>query len=193
MIPTTLPASCRMALKEWASVLRACEQGRQMVFIRKGGLIEPGSGFEILAKHFLCYPTFEHQTVNFVRPDAQHLFEEAIAAKPSDGQVHFRLCGEVVWSTQSHEPTIITRLAPFHIYNDAFLAQRLKWQPEQPLVVAVVRLFRLPAVHDVPALSTYAGCKSWVELERPLSLEGATPVLDDHAFDEQLAQIRAVC
>ena len=193
MTRATLPASCRMALKEWASVLRACEQGRQLVFIRKGGLIEPGSGFEILAKHFWCYPTFEHQTVNFVRPDARHLFEETIAAKPSDGQVHFRLCGEIVWSTQSHEPAIITRLAPFHIYNDAFLAQRLKWQPEQPLVVAVVRLFRLPAVQHVPVASSYAGCKSWVELERPLSLEGAAPVLDDRAFDEQLARIQAVC
>ena len=186
-----LPATCQIALKEWASVLQACARGEQLVLIRKGGLIEPGSGFELVSRQFLFYPTFEHQTVGFLRPTHQRDFEDAIAKQPSDGRLCLELCGSVVSSIQSRDPTLIKRLEPVHIYNDAFLEQRLRWQPEQPLVVVVVRVFRLPSPQRLPLRSHYAGCKSWVELEQPVSLEGATPVLDDQVFDERLTAIRA--
>ena len=188
----SLPATCQLALKEWASVVQACAHGEQLVLIRKGGLIEPGSGFELVSTLFLFYPTFEHQTSNFIRSPNQHYVEDALAHRSSDGQLRLELCGSVVFSTQSREPTLIKRLEPFHIYNDAFLAQRLRWQPEQPLVVAVVRVFRLPSPQRLPLVSRYAGCKSWVDLEQTVSLQGAVPALDDQAFDERLVRIQAL-
>ena len=187
-----LPATCQIALKEWASVVQACAHGEQLVLIRKGGLIEPGSGFELVSTLFLFYPTFEHQTANFIRSPNQRYVEDALAHRSSDGQLRLELCGSVVFSTQSREPTLIKRLEPFHIYNDAFLAQRLRWQPEQPLVVAVVRVFPLPSPQRLPLVSRYAGCKSWVDLEQTVSLQGAVPALDDQAFDERLVRIQAL-
>ena len=188
----SLPPSCQVALKEWASVLAACAQGEQIIFIRKGGLIEPGSGFEFRAPRFLLYPTYEHQTVTFLRRPFQASFEEAMAQKPADGRVAFALCGEVAYATQSRDADLLKQLEPFHIYNDAFMSQRLRWQPDQPLVIGVIRVLRLPAPVSLPLVSRYTGCKSWVDLEQAVSLEGAAPVLDDQAFAERLSRIHTI-
>jgi hypothetical protein len=50
------------------------------------------------------------------------------------------------------------------------------------LHVLVVRVHRAPKVHEIDDLPRYAGCKSWVELEAPLTTEGAMPVLSDADF-----------
>src|SRR3989338_3306782 len=103
------------------------ERGEQLVMIRKGGLIEPGSGFEWMARQFVLYPTFEHQAVKFLREPHQRSFEEATARRAPEGSVRVDLYGEVVESVASTASTLVKRLEPFHIYNDAFLDQRLKW------------------------------------------------------------------
>ena len=182
MPATVLPAQCTTALKEWASVLQAMARGEQLVLIRKGGLIEPGSGFDLLADTFVCYPTFEHQAVNYLRPPFRRYFEEASAQRAPEGQVRMALCGLVVSSTTSCDPALIERLSAHHIYNEDFLTQRLKWQPEQPLTIVVVRAFRLLPPLTLPVSPHYTGCKSWVELDAPVSLSGAQPVLSDEQF-----------
>lgn len=191
MIPA-LPSQCHIALKEWASVVSAMARGEQLILIRKGGLAEAKSGFELRSPVFLLYPTFEHQTGQFLREPYRHYLDEALATRPSDGQVRFELCGVVASSTATHDASVIERLSPFHIYNEAFLHQRLKWQPEQPLMVTVVRTFRLPSSQLVPVVSRYAGCKSWVDLEDAIFLEGASPVVADQVFAERLAQIQSL-
>ena len=187
-----LSASCPTALKEWAGGIEAMARGEQLVLIRKGGLVDAARGFEIRATEFVFYPTFEHQTVNYLRTEYRRYLEEALAARPPEGQVRVELAGQVVLSRESRDPSLLERLEPFHIYHEQFLAQRLKWQPDQPLVVAVVRAWRLAAPQQLPVAAHYAGCKSWVDLDQPVSLEGAFPVLDDRTFDERLSLIRAV-
>ena len=192
MSRAVLPSTCQVALKEWASVLAACAQGEQLVFIRKGGLIEPGGGFEFRAPLFLLYPTYEHQTVTFLRSPFQALFEDAMAQKPADGHVTLTLCGEVAYATQSRDADLLKQLEPFHIYNEAFTSQRLRWQPDQPLVIGVIRVLRLPAPVSLPLSSRYTGCKSWVDLEQPVSLEGSVPGLEEGVFENHLGRIRAL-
>ena len=188
MSAATLPASCATALKEWATVLEALARGEQLVLIRKGGLIEPGSGFTLRASTFLLYPTFEHQAVQYLREPYRPSFDEAQRRRAPEGHVRFELIGVAVSSIESRDPAIVDRLQPFHIYNSAFLAQRLKWQPEQPLVIALIRAFRLPAPQQVAVTPAYAGCKSWVDLEAPVSLAGAEPALDDATFARRAAE-----
>ncbi len=106
---------CAVALKEWATVLEAMARGEQLVLIRKGGLIEPGSGFELLAKTFLLYPTFEHQAVNYLQPSYQSYVDEAVRHRAPEGQVQFELFGLAVSSVQSRDPALIERLSIFHI------------------------------------------------------------------------------
>lgn len=189
MMPV-LGASCRTALKEWATVLEAMARGEQLVLIRKGGLIEPGGGFELASPVFVCYPTFEHQAVQFLRVPYQRYFEEASARRAPEGKVRIELAARAEWLVRSTDPAVVKRLEAVHIYNEAFVQQRLKWQPEQPLAIAAVRVFRLAAPQVLPVAGSYAGCKSWVELDSPLSLEGAQPVLADAVFDRALGEIQ---
>ena len=97
-MPAVLPAATMMALKEWATVLTAMAKGEQLVLIRKGGLIEPGSGFEVISENFLFYPTFEHQAINYLRPQYQSYFDQAIQQRAPEGQVRFDLIGLAVHS-----------------------------------------------------------------------------------------------
>ena len=163
-------------------MLEAMSRGEQLVLIRKGGLIEPGSGFELIANSFVFYPTFEHQAVNYVHPQFRGYFDDAVKQRAPEGQVRMALCGLAVSSMSSRDPEIIERLSAHHIYNREFLTQRLKWQPETPLTIVLVRAFRLQAPITLPLSPFYAGCKSWVQLDASLSLEGAEPVLTDEQF-----------
>ena len=192
MEAAAVPATCATALKEWATVVEALGRGEQLVLIRKGGLIEPGRGFELAANTFVFYPTFEHQAVSYLRPPFQRYFDEAAARRLPEGHVRIDLCGVAVSSVRSHDPALIERLREFHIYNGAFLSQRLKWQPEQPLVVVVIRAFRLAASYSLATTPQYAGCKSWVELDAPVSLEGARPVLDETAFQQRARELASI-
>ena len=88
-----VPPSCAIALKEWATVLEAMSRGEQLVLIRKGGLIEPGSGFELMADAFVFYPTFEHQAVNYLRPNYRGYFDEAQRRRAPEGQVRIDFAG----------------------------------------------------------------------------------------------------
>ena len=94
--------------------------------------------------------------------------------------------GAAVSSVQSADPALIQRLEPFHVYNEAFVTQRLKWQPDQPVTIVVVRVFRLPSPQVLTVAPRYAGCKSWVDLDTPLAVTGAVPVLDEAAFQRRL-------
>src|SRR3989338_7283412 len=88
MMPSaTLPTQCAVALKEWATVLLAMAHGEQLVLIRKGGLIEPGTGFEVRRDTFLFYPTFEHQAVQYLHAPHQASFEEVLRQRAPEGQV----------------------------------------------------------------------------------------------------------
>ena len=185
-----LPPECRLALKEWASVVRLLEQGEQVLLVRKGGLIDPGEGFEVRAPVFLFYPTREHQTVNYLRPRFVPEFERALGEWPTDGQLHLRLVGVAAEIARVRDADAIRRLEWFHPYNDAFIEQRLRWQPGQPLVLVAVRAYRLPRERVLPARPDYAGCKSWVDLDQPVDLTGAKPVLSDEAFNKRIADIK---
>lgn len=188
----TLPSTCSQALKEWATVLEAMARGEQLVLIRKGGLIEPGSGFELVANTFVFYPTFEHHAVTYLREPYQRYFDQAVSRRAPEGHVRVELCGVATTSMQTADPAVIERLAPFHIYNPAFVHQRLKWQPEQPLAIVVVRVFQLAAPRLLPVAPHYAGCKSWVTLETSVALEGLRPVLDDATFHQRARTIAAL-
>jgi hypothetical protein len=186
---TQLPTTCDVALKEWAAVVEAIARGEQLVLIRKGGLLEPGSGFELASSVFVFYPTFEHQTVRYLREPFGRYLDEALARRAPAGEVQVELAGLAVRTVRTHDPGLLDRLRPFHVYNEAFLSQRLAWQPEVPLVIVVIRAVRLAAPCRLSASPRYAGCVSWVTLEEPIRLEGACPVQEEAIFRRREAEL----
>ncbi|HVZ81376.1 MAG TPA: DUF1802 family protein, partial [bacterium] len=58
-----------IALKEWAVVLKALEEGKQTILLRKGGIAEEGGEFKPEHPEFFLYPTFEHETPAAIKAD----------------------------------------------------------------------------------------------------------------------------
>ena len=59
----------RTALKEWASVVEALKEGRQVLLLRKGGIAERRGAFRVEQAAFSLYPTFLHQDKQYIRPE----------------------------------------------------------------------------------------------------------------------------
>ena len=72
-------------LKEWATVVKALEHGKQTVILRKGGILETASGFNIESNEFLLFPTWEHQEKIFVKSEFQNFLSEVLKDKPEKG------------------------------------------------------------------------------------------------------------
>jgi len=52
-----------------------------------------------------------------------------------------------------------------------------------------VRDYRAREVHELPDTAHYQGCKSWVELDRALTTDGAVPVLSDKHMEDLHRQL----
>src|SRR3954471_13619524 len=71
-----LRSQLNVALKEWASVCSALEEGRQMVLLRKGGILEAIGGFELEHPQFFLFPTYLHQNAQMLKePERKRLVQ----------------------------------------------------------------------------------------------------------------------
>jgi hypothetical protein len=79
--------SLNIALKEWAVVCRALKTGRQIMLLRKGGIHESSAGFELEHMQFLLFPTYLHQNLQMLKPEAHAEFEDH-SAEPATIRRH---------------------------------------------------------------------------------------------------------
>lgn len=171
-----------VALKEWASVVRALANGVQVFILRKGGIVEAQrGGFELRYPEFLLFPTFEHQQANYVRREFAHWLSE-----PATGAVPIQFVARAVdvLPAPGSAGDVAAR-GEQHIWTEAFFQQRYQYRPDLPLHLIVLRIFRLPEEHAIPLRPSYAGCKSWVHLSEEIPVEGAKPVLSDGEFEQK--------
>lgn len=180
-----------IALKEWSAVIGALEAGRQRLLVRKGGIRDPRGVFELKHREFLLYPTIEHQEKQSIRPEFWGCFP-ADSADEAPRRVEFRVTAETALVREIRDPKILRKLENHHIWTPEFLEKRMSYRPQAPTVVVVVRCYRLPKPVLHVVRPEEAGCKSWVPLAEPVSVEGAEPVLDDRRFRAVLGEITAV-
>jgi hypothetical protein len=57
--------------------------------------------------------------------------------------------------------------------------------------VLVLRVYRIPRPVTVKVRADYAGCISWLEIDRELPFEG-TPVIADEEFERAAAEIHSI-
>ena len=181
-----LPSTLQIALKEWATVCHALEAGRQMLLLRKGGIYEAAGEFELENPQFLLFPTYLHQNLNMLKPDAQAGFEPR-AAEPA--QVRISGVGEVTDIVQLKSRQQMDALDAEHVWTSPLIDMRFNYKPQNPLYLMLVRAYRLRQPLSVENTPAYAGCKSWVPLDDPVPAADAAPVLDDSAYE---ARRRAV-
>jgi|YelNatPaOPRAMG01_1025707.scaffolds.fasta_scaffold30431_2 hypothetical protein len=176
-----MKSSSNVALKEWAILCQALQEGEQIAILRKGGVHEDGGVFRVQEKEFLLYPTFEHQNQALLRSP----WKESISlSQPNPERIPISLYAEVDQVLQVIDESPLRRLSHLFAWNDNYLKIRFDFNPYDPLYLLILRVYQLPNTVEIPMRKEYAGCKSWVTLAEPISLEGATPCMDDNSFNE---------
>jgi hypothetical protein len=172
----------RHAFKEWAVICRALAEGRQTIILRKGGVAEVGGTFRVEHDRFWLFPTYVHQQRAGIVVEAVPLLEQVEATQPLEGVVCLSHIAEVTHVYHVLDLAKALNLAGFHCWSDETVRARFAYR-SPGLFVLPVSVYRAAAA-ELPNTPYYAGCKSWVELERELPTAGAVPVLADAAFQE---------
>jgi hypothetical protein len=184
-------SSFRQAFKEWAVICKALAEGRQALILRKGGIAEPGGSFRVEQPRFWLYPTYVHQQKEGITAGARPLLEQALAERPPEGTLQLSHFAEVAKVWHLTDLAAVERLAPLHCWSAE--AVRARFEYRRPgLFVLAARVWRAAEVHELPETPVYAGCKSWVELDRELSTMEAAAVLSEEEFAGRLRTMEAL-
>lgn len=176
--------SLQHALKEWAVAVKALERGETALVVRKGGIRE--KAFAVPRTRFLLLPGYEHQRPDLLKPEYRKLMRE-IPSLTDDGPLRFSSFAEVEGAYEVSEAEDLASLDPYHMWTPEYAESRFKWRPKKPLTVLVLRTYLLPETVELPYVDEYGGCKSWIELQETVSIEGARPALSDENFGELVA------
>ncbi len=174
------PRDLDVCLKEWAATADALAAGRQVLLLRKGGILEQSirNRFSITHDEFLLFPTYLHQSRAQLKPEVAF---EPTSAEPA--AVRLAVAGVVTDIVKVESRAAVDRLDDQHIWMPALIDMRFHYKPQNPLYLLLVRAYRLASAVTLPNTPAYAGCKSWVPLGTPVDTAGATPVLDDAAYE----------
>jgi len=171
-----------IALKEWAVVLKALEEGKQTLILRKGGIREDGGVFKPEHSEFFLYPTFEHESVADIKPDWRPRLPAIEKENKDPKRIHFRLYAEVDNVEKITDWDICKRIIPFTVLSDEAVEKRFGYGDWQGVYLMVLRVHLLPVALDLPIKPSYEGCKSWVPLETSMFTAGSLPVVPDGAW-----------
>lgn len=180
------PDSLQIALKEWASVCHALETGRQIILLRKGGIYEAAGEFELENPQFLLFPSYLHQNLKMLKPEA-HAGFEPMNAEPSE--IKISAAGVVSDIVQLKSRQQMREIEGEHVWTNPLIEMRFGYKPQNPLYLLLVRTYRLPEPVRVVNTPEYAGCKSWVPLEQPIATNQGVPVLDDAKYSARRKRI----
>src|SRR5919108_5493137 len=126
------------ALKEWAIVCRALEDGRQILLLRKGGIMEYRQGFEAKHNTFFLYPTFEHQSKEFIQADYTEIFDMLMHEQSSDNKNIITSYACAIAVKQVTDGSLLQRLQKYHIWNNSYIDVRLNYNPKRPINVVLL-------------------------------------------------------
>lgn len=179
------------ALKEWAVAVDALEQGKMIMLLRKGGIKEEGNRFSVTHNRILLYPTYEHQQPHLLKPEYVTQVTPVTSGWHPE-TVRISSWAEITDILLVSDATAVATLLPYHIWNEQFVSDRLRWKPRQSLFILLLRTYRLPQPQLIRYCPEYGGCRSWIDLTEVINLEGIVPVLDDTTYTAQVTQIRNV-
>lgn len=180
------PAELNIALKEWAIVCRALEEGRQILLLRKGGIHEAAGEFELEHPRFLLFPTYLHQNLAMLKP-AEHAGFSAASAEPS--HVRISAAAEVTDIVPVTSREKFDALDAQHVWTKPLIDMRFNYKPQNPLYLLLLRVYKLPRATELENTPSYAGCKSWVPLDAPIQTAGAIPALDESGYESRRTMI----
>jgi hypothetical protein len=179
------------ALKEWAIAIDALENGNTIMLLRKGGIHEKNGRFQVAHEQVLLYPTFEHQQAFLLKSEYANCVCPVTSGWHPE-TVRIGSWAEITEILPVSDESIVNRLLPFHIWNEHFISDRLKWKACEPLYILLLRTYKLPQAPEIPYRPKYGGCKSWIDLEQGIDVENAEPVLSESGYQQLVAEIRQI-
>lgn len=179
------------ALKEWAVAVNALAQGQTILLLRKGGIKEQGGTFKVAHNPVLLYPTYEHQKPELLKPNYAAQVE-SVSSGWHPETVSISAWADITHIIQVSEAETVARLLPFHIWQEQFVSDRLKWKPRTPLYLLLLRTYRLSETQMISYRLEYGGCQSWINLATSIPLADSVPVLSDAEYSRQVEAIQAM-
>lgn len=174
-----------IALKEWAIICKALEDGKQMLLLRKGGIMEYRKGFEVKHNEFLLYPTFEHQSIESIKAEYKEKLKEILEEqnkyynnnnnrkKIDKDNKNFnivsnniiKLLAKVEDVIEISDKLTLSELRDYHIWSDEYVTMRMNYNPSKPMSILLLRIYKIrnPLIVDIN--DKWAGCKSWIDIE----------------------------
>lgn len=206
------------ALKEWAIVCKAAENGKQVLLFRKGGIMEYRNGFELKHNNFFLFPTFEHQSIDSIRNEYkieleslenQHNNVNKDNLDTAQNTININLFVEVIYFNEINDINKLEKLEKFHIWNLDYVKMRFNYNPKKPLYLMLLRTYKLNdsiKIHNKPE---WSGCKSWIQIDlEDNALENyftnglfqnfeyiksiSKPCIDDITFNSITEEVRSV-
>jgi hypothetical protein len=181
------------AFKEWSVITEALGAGEQILILRKGGISEGRSGFQIEATRFWLFPTRFHQQLEKTKPAAARF------APPSDtstaladstpNHIDLRYFADIVHTAFLTDWPAVARLDPHHLWTEATVRERFDWSKPAGLHVLVVRIHKLSTPLSLPLTADMGGCKSWIDLTCAFNTQPSAPVLSDTDFASRRAAL----
>lgn len=163
---------CRLALKEGARTCRRLGEGRQVLLLRKGGLLDGRDGFRPQEGGFLLFPTRFHEEGE-IPPDTLRL----------------DFCASVEDSVPVDDLARLDGLEEEHGLGREALERRFHYGKAPGLLALLLRVARLSAPAVLHDAARYDGCRSWVDLDDPVRVDGSVPVLPDADFEARAAHL----
>lgn len=185
----TLPNTSLLthALKEWAIAVETLTSGKTVILLRKGGIRE--AGFQVKHDLVWLYPTYEHQKPDLVKPE-YNTFITPVESGWHPETVAIKSCAAITDVISIKNNQHLEMLQPYHIWSEEMVSDRMNWQPKNPLIVLLLKVYRLPQPQIIPYYPSYGGCKSWIDLVEPISTDNLSPVLTDDEYNRQVLQIQ---
>lgn len=162
-----------------------------MIFlIRKGGIHEQSSCFSLSYERAFLFPSFEHQQNTMLKLEAApanvlNPYQSGNKV-PLKNWVEFREIFEIKTSD------VLPQLAPYHLWTNEFLQQKLLWKPERPLYCILCRTYRLDTSLTISFERQYGGCRSWIELEKEIPFQPCTSTKSDAEFETEARKLRQI-
>ncbi|MBD2347229.1 DUF1802 family protein [Anabaena subtropica] len=175
-------------LKEWAVAINALESGKTIMLLRKGGIHEKKGRFQVAHDQVLLYPTYEHQQPSLLKPEYANLVHPVTSGWHPE-TVRIGSWAHITDVLAISDEAIVNALLPFHIWNENFISDRLKWKPQQPIFILLLRTYKLPQEQEIPYRAEYGGCKSWIDIASPMQLQDSQAVLSDSDYRQIVEEI----
>ena len=177
------------ALKEWAIVCKAIEDGKQVLLFRKGGIMEYRNGFELKHKVFFLFPTFEHQSIDSIQSEYREELEvlkqqqqqqkdntqslnqkennisNEKNSKVTQDIINISLFVEITHFIEINDISKLEKLEKYHIWNLDYVKMRFNYNPKKPLYLLMLRAYKLNEPIEIQNSPEWSGCKSWIQFD----------------------------